>query len=97
MVDIHSHFLWGLDDGAQTQEESLAMLQMAAETGTTDIVATPHSDRQYRYDSEAVDKRIAELSSIRCGVPRLHLNYAHDQRFERCRTRLMPPVAEQLS
>jgi protein-tyrosine phosphatase len=72
MVDIHSHVLWGLDDGAQTQEESLAMLQMATETGTTDIVATPHSDHQYRYDSEAVDKRIAELSSIRRGVPRLH-------------------------
>ncbi|HOM57848.1 MAG TPA: hypothetical protein PLG27_08875, partial [Candidatus Latescibacteria bacterium] len=26
LVDIHSHLLWGLDDGAATFEESLAML-----------------------------------------------------------------------
>lgn len=41
LVDIHSHILPGLDDGAQTIDESLAMLQLAAENGTTDIVATP--------------------------------------------------------
>jgi len=37
------------------------------------------------------------VSAKRLEMERLYLNYAHDQRFERCRTRLMPPVAEQLS
>ena len=44
MVDIHSHIVYGVDDGAKTIEDSVAMLEMAAESGTTDIVATPHSD-----------------------------------------------------
>lgn len=42
MVDIHSHILPGVDDGSQNLETSLAMLRMAEESGTTDIVATPH-------------------------------------------------------
>jgi hypothetical protein len=46
MIDIHSHIIWGVDDGARNREESIAMLRVAAETGTTDIVATPHFDRQ---------------------------------------------------
>ena len=41
MIDIHSHILPGWDDGAQTLEESLRMLKLAAGSGTTDIVATP--------------------------------------------------------
>jgi len=72
MVDIHSHILWGLDDGARDQEESLAMLELAAETGTTDIVATPHSDNEYQYDLEEVTDRIAALSGLTGGVPRIH-------------------------
>ena len=42
MVDIHTHIIDGIDDGAQNKEDSLALLKMAAESGTTDIIATPH-------------------------------------------------------
>jgi len=72
MVDIHSHVLWGLDDGARDQAESLAMLRIAEETGTADIVATPHSDHKYQYDSAAVAEQIAGLTIITGGVPRIH-------------------------
>ena len=41
MIDVHSHILPGLDDGSPDLEESVAMVRLAAETGTTDIVATP--------------------------------------------------------
>lgn len=61
MVDIHSHILWGMDDGARTIEESEAMLHMAARYGTTDIVATPHADMQYTYAPDLVNQRMAEL------------------------------------
>jgi len=72
MVDIHSHILWGLDDGAETLEESLAMLKLAAESGTTDIVATPHANSQYRYQPEVIQQRIEEASAGLSGKPRIH-------------------------
>jgi protein-tyrosine phosphatase len=61
-VDIHSHVLYGLDDGAKTPEESVAMLQLAAASGTTDIVATPHANGQYVFDPALIDRRITELA-----------------------------------
>jgi protein-tyrosine phosphatase len=72
MVDIHSHILWGLDDGAETLEESLAMLKLAAESGTTDIVATPHANSKYRYQPEVVLQRIGEATAGVSGKPRIH-------------------------
>jgi protein-tyrosine phosphatase len=72
MVDIHSHILWGLDDGAATREESLAMLAMAAEAGTTDMVATPHANMHYQFDAGLIGERIGELSAATGGRPKIH-------------------------
>src|SRR6266567_2776518 len=72
MVDIHSHMLWGLDDGAESLEESLAMLKLAAESGTTDIVATPHANSRYPYQTEVIQQRIDEASAGISGKPRIH-------------------------
>jgi protein-tyrosine phosphatase len=71
MIDVHSHILWGLDDGAGDQEESIAMLRMAAASGTTDIVASPHANNEYKFDENLVAERIAELSKT-TGIPRIH-------------------------
>ncbi len=59
MIDIHCHFLPGIDDGAKTEEESAGMMELAASRGTTDLVATPHADTQYRYDPEVVEAALA--------------------------------------
>jgi protein-tyrosine phosphatase len=66
LIDIHSHVLYGLDDGAHTFDESLAMIRMAAEHGTTALVATPHASSRYRFDPELIAQRIAELTAA-CG------------------------------
>lgn len=42
MIDIHSHILPGIDDGAQTEADSLAMARAAVEDGIHTIIATPH-------------------------------------------------------
>ena len=42
MFDIHTHILPGIDDGAKDMDTSLAMLAMAADSGTKNIVLTPH-------------------------------------------------------
>ncbi len=44
MIDLHCHILPGLDDGAQTLEDSLEMARVAARDGIGTIAATPHAD-----------------------------------------------------
>jgi protein-tyrosine phosphatase len=61
LIDIHSHVLFDLDDGPGTLEESLAMLCMAAEHGTTDLVSTPHADTQYTFDPAKIADRLARV------------------------------------
>jgi protein-tyrosine phosphatase len=76
LIDIHTHILWGLDDGAKTKEDSLAMLRIAADAGTIGIVASPHADLQFKYDAALVDERIAELTEESTkatgGVPKIY-------------------------
>jgi protein-tyrosine phosphatase len=52
-IDLHSHFVFGLDDGARSLEESLAMLEQAAESGIEHVLATPHA-------TELTDDRFSE-------------------------------------
>lgn len=42
MIDLHSHILPGVDDGAADVEEALQICRAAARDGTTELVATPH-------------------------------------------------------
>ena len=40
--DIHAHFVYGVDDGAQTRDDMYAMIDAAFRDGVTDLCATPH-------------------------------------------------------
>ena len=42
MIDIHSHIVFGVDDGPSTIEESLALLKEAFSQGVRTIVSTSH-------------------------------------------------------
>ncbi|MEC5423412.1 tyrosine protein phosphatase [Virgibacillus sp. C22-A2] len=42
MIDIHCHILPGVDDGAKSLTESLAMAREASKQGIYKIIATPH-------------------------------------------------------
>ena len=42
MIDIHSHILPGIDDGARTMDESIDIVQELADQGVTGVIATPH-------------------------------------------------------
>jgi protein-tyrosine phosphatase len=50
-VDIHCHLLPGIDDGAKTWDESIAMARMAVADGVTAIVVTPHQLGSYGHNS----------------------------------------------
>lgn len=42
LIDIHSHILPCVDDGAKDLETSLKLIKMMQSQGITDIIATPH-------------------------------------------------------
>ncbi|MFA6714298.1 MAG: CpsB/CapC family capsule biosynthesis tyrosine phosphatase [Victivallales bacterium] len=42
MIDIHSHLLYGVDDGSRSFDSSVEMLKAAAKDGVKSIVLTPH-------------------------------------------------------
>src|SRR3989449_9207778 len=63
MVDLHCHILPGLDDGAATMEESVAMAESAIADGITHVVATPHSSNQYSFDFAHVRQLREELQT----------------------------------
>lgn len=70
MIDLHSHILFDLDDGAQTIHESLAMAQMAAEDGVRTMAATPHgpgSTASRTYDPALIRERLDVLNAAIAG------------------------------
>ena len=42
MIDLHSHILPGIDDGAKTLEDALEMARLAVEDGIHTMACTPH-------------------------------------------------------
>jgi len=46
-VDVHSHLIPGIDDGAQTMEEAIALLLKLKEMGYRKIITTPHTMIDY--------------------------------------------------
>jgi protein-tyrosine phosphatase len=60
MVDLHCHFLPDIDDGARDAAETAAMLEIAAQTGTTHLVATPHADTRFQFDPAATARLLDE-------------------------------------
>jgi len=63
MIDLHVHILPGLDDGAQSVEEALAMARMALADGVTCLVATPHDNGFAAYDPTQVEALSAEVQT----------------------------------
>ena len=61
-VDMHSHILPGLDDGAETMEQSVALVKSMQNLGFDKLIATPHvmSDF-YRNTPEGINNRLLEL------------------------------------
>ncbi len=65
-VDLHSHVLFGLDDGSPDQATSLAMLDALAALGITEQFATPHQKAsQYLPAWDRVEATFATLTAAR--------------------------------
>ncbi|MBR3118222.1 MAG: tyrosine protein phosphatase, partial [Oceanobacillus sp.] len=65
MIDIHSHILPGVDDGAKTEEDSLDMARAAVAQGITTIIATPHhKNGKYDNDAKSIINHVAILNEL---------------------------------
>ncbi len=63
MVDLHSHVMYGWDDGAETLETSLEMVRVAAADGIRVLAATPHMWwKDECVDPGMVRERVAEIN-----------------------------------
>lgn len=56
MTDIHSHILFGIDDGSSTIEESLDLLKKMQDIGFTDVILTPHYIESTEYSADNSEK-----------------------------------------
>lgn len=63
MVDIHSHILPMVDDGAKSWDIAVEMVKMAQRDGVTHMVATPHANYEYEYNRESHTALLAELQA----------------------------------
>jgi protein-tyrosine phosphatase len=71
MLDLHCHILPGIDDGACSLEESLAMARFCVQDGITHIAATPHCHRYTRLLRADILPHVVRLNEelVRTGVP----------------------------
>ena len=71
MIDLHSHILPGVDDGARTLEESVALARIAAAEGIDVVAATPHVRDDYPTTVHEMERLVAEVGAALAdeGVP----------------------------
>lgn len=82
MIDLHSHILPGIDDGARTLDIALEMAQQAVDCGISHMVCTPHIHKGYFDNSpssiEPVFNKFVEAVT-NASIP-LTLSYAAEVR-----------------
>lgn len=65
MLDLHCHILPGVDDGAQTINDSIEMAKVAVSEGITHILATPHHQKlQWNNDKKKVTQKTTEFQKV---------------------------------
>lgn len=79
-TDIHSHFIPGIDDGAQTLEQSLELLKSMAELGYRKVITTPHSMADGYKNSPEIIR--GGLEKVRAAVREAGINIEVDAAAE---------------
>ncbi|HEX7117817.1 MAG TPA: CpsB/CapC family capsule biosynthesis tyrosine phosphatase [Longimicrobiales bacterium] len=82
LTDFHNHLIPGVDDGAQTVDESRGGVQAMFDSGVRALVATPHLQGSLTRQPEALAQRLAELDAgwarleaeVAPGFPELRLH-----------------------
>lgn len=79
MIDIHSHILPGIDDGARDARESAEMLKEAAAIGVSILYATPHAKSRADWQTIQAAYEATASEALRYGIRlRLGLEVLYD-------------------
>ena len=84
-VDIHNHLLPGIDDGAKTVEDSIAMIREFASFGVTKFIATPHIMADYYPNTaETIGQALTLLKSelLRQGLDTIAIEAAAEHMID---------------
>ena len=74
MIDFHSHIVYGVDDGAESIEDSVQILKNAENAGFKSIVLTPHyMENYYEFHKDEITERI-ELIRQKCIEENININ-----------------------
>jgi protein-tyrosine phosphatase len=71
VIDLHSHILPGIDDGAKSLDESVEIALAAVADGVEVLAATPHVRDDYPTTADTMEALVGELrrALVREGVP----------------------------
>lgn len=79
-TDLHSHLIPGIDDGAQTLEDSITLIRKLMAVGYTKIITTPHIMADYYRNTPDIINR--GLDVVREELVRQNLNIEVDAAAE---------------
>lgn len=71
--DVHSHILYGVDDGVEELEESLQILKELEELGIETLWCTPHIMEDIPNETKFLQERFLQLKEAYKGKIQLHL------------------------
>lgn len=79
MIDIHSHIVFEVDDGAKNIEQSIEILKEAEKAGIEKVIVTPHYiEEYYEKDKQEIGKRVEilrqKLQELNCKIEILQGN-----------------------
>lgn len=102
IIDMHSHILPYVDDGAADMAEAVAMVQIAAQSGVRTMIATPHANQRGLYENYATERMQEIFEKLRerirqQGIPVTILPgmeiFASEDMIRLIRHRLLCPIA----
>jgi protein-tyrosine phosphatase len=71
LIDLHSHVLPGLDDGASDLEEALEICRAAAEDGIEVLAGTPHVRHDHPTTPQQMEAALARVQEAAGGIVRV--------------------------
>lgn len=83
-IDIHTHILPGVDDGAKDMEQALELLRLAWDNGTVSVILTPHFRGRYRRNTPEQLRQIFEelRQRVATEIPQMELYLGNEAGIE---------------